>query len=99
MLAASCAADSTPKEMPETQPLRQEETVAERLNRHRLEMAGKIWTIPEIWGQEGQLKAWSDCSAFDRSLAPDGLLSARMAMIAEYRRTKSGGMSIENHCL
>lgn len=77
---------------------KEEETGPERLNRLRSEMAGKVW-IPEIWGQEGLLKEWSDCSAFDRSMVPDGLLSARRALMAEYRKTAdSTDLRIENRC-
>ncbi|KAH0449605.1 hypothetical protein IEQ34_020297 [Dendrobium chrysotoxum] len=77
---------------------KEEETGPERLNRLRSEMAGKVW-IPEIWGQEGLLKEWSDCTAFDRSMAPDRLLlSARRALVAEYLRTNSADLRIENRC-
>ncbi|XP_011077929.1 proline-rich transmembrane protein 2-like [Sesamum indicum] len=39
----------------------------ERLKRHRVEVAGRVW-IPEMWGQEELLKDWIDCTAFDATL-------------------------------
>ncbi|XP_020581532.1 protein BIC1 [Phalaenopsis equestris] len=81
----------------QNQSQEKEETGPERLNRLRSEMAGKVW-IPETWGQEGLLKEWSDCTAFDRSMVPEGLLSARRALMAEYRKTDSAGLRIENRC-
>jgi hypothetical protein len=35
--------------------------VRERLKRHSVEVAGRVW-IPDIWGQEELLKDWIDCS-------------------------------------
>ncbi|XP_010244926.1 PREDICTED: uncharacterized protein LOC104588614 [Nelumbo nucifera] len=61
----------------------------ERLKRHRIEMAGRVW-IPEIWGQEDFLKDWIDSSAFNSSLVPNGLMSARAALIEESHRANSG---------
>lgn len=70
----------------------QEESARERLKRHRKEMAGRVW-IPDIWGQECLLKDWVDCAAFDSSLMPKGVVSARQALVEESRRN-----SIENQC-
>lgn len=69
----------------------------ERLKRHRVEVAGRVW-IPEIWGQEKMLKDWIDCSAFDSSLVPTGIMSARAALVQEGGRANSGGLRIENRC-
>lgn len=69
----------------------------EKLQRHRSDVAGQVW-IPEIWGQEELLKDWIDCSAFDRSLVPSGIMSARDALVEECRRANSGGLRIENRC-
>ncbi|KAL4376242.1 hypothetical protein GQ457_02G023810 [Hibiscus cannabinus] len=59
----------------------------------REEDNGRVW-IPEIWGQEELLKDWIDCSAFDQSLVPPGIMSARAALVEEGRRANS----IENRC-
>ncbi|OMO68373.1 hypothetical protein COLO4_29740 [Corchorus olitorius] len=72
-----------------------EDNGRERLKRHRIEVAGRVW-IPEIWGQEELLKDWIDCSAFDASLVPNGIMSARAALVEEGRRANSGGFRIEN---
>ncbi|KAG1331029.1 putative protein BIC1-like, partial [Cocos nucifera] len=69
----------------------------ERLKRHRMEMAGRVW-IPEIWGQERLLKDWIDCEAFDRFLVPKGLMLAREALMEDCRRANSGPLGIENRC-
>ncbi|XP_008787843.2 uncharacterized protein LOC103705767 [Phoenix dactylifera] len=69
----------------------------EKLKRHRMEMAGRVW-IPEKWGQESLLKDWADCAAFDRSLVPKGLTLAREALMDERRRVNSGQLRIENQC-
>eukprot|EP00257_Ricinus_communis_P007400 XP_002523802.2 uncharacterized protein LOC8271914 [Ricinus communis] len=53
----------------------------ERLKKHREEVAGQV-LIPDTWGQEDLLKDWIDCSSFDKSLAPDGIASARQALVA-----------------
>ncbi|WOL02284.1 hypothetical protein Cni_G11003 [Canna indica] len=76
-----------------------QETERERLKRHRMEMAGRVW-IPEIWGQEKLLKEWIDSSSvFERSLVPKGLMSAREALVVECRRrTNSPSPEIKNPC-
>ncbi|KAL9370414.1 hypothetical protein Peur_035554 [Populus x canadensis] len=60
-------------------------TGRERLKRHREEVSGKVM-IPETWGQENLLADWIDYSSFDKLLAPDGITSAREALVAEGRR-------------
>lgn len=74
-----------------------EENGRERLTRYRREIAGRVW-IPDIWGQEELLKDWIDCSAFDASLVPNGIMSARAALAEQRTRTNSGGLRIENRC-
>lgn len=69
----------------------------EKLQRHRSDVAGQVW-IPEIWGQEELMKDWVDCTAFDRSLVPSGIRSARDALVEECRRVNSGSLRIENRC-
>ncbi|EEF33654.1 conserved hypothetical protein [Ricinus communis] len=69
----------------------------ERLKRHRVEVAGRVW-IPDIWGQEELLKDWIDCSAFDAPLLPNRIMSARTALVEEGRRATSGRLRIENRC-
>ncbi|KAL5545846.1 hypothetical protein UlMin_005533 [Ulmus minor] len=75
----------------------EEDNGRERLKKHRVEVAGSVW-IPDIWGQEELLKDWIDCSAFDDSLVPNGIVSARRALVQEGRRATSGGLRIENRC-
>ncbi|KAL3825769.1 hypothetical protein ACJIZ3_021798 [Penstemon smallii] len=60
----------------------------ERLKRHRMEVAGRVW-IPEMWGQENLLKDWIDCTAFDASLVKSSIMSARAALVEEGRRPNS----------
>ncbi|KAK1563114.1 hypothetical protein Q3G72_022538 [Acer saccharum] len=57
----------------------EEDNGRERLKRHRIEVAGRVW-IPDIWGQEDMLKDWIDCSAFDASLVTSNIMSARAAL-------------------
>lgn len=74
------------------------ECARERLKRHRREMGGQVW-IPEMWGQESLLKDWVDCAAFDSSLVPAGLVSAREALVSECRRqTSARPLQIQNRC-
>ncbi|CAA7397023.1 unnamed protein product [Spirodela intermedia] len=81
------------------EPAREEEDCGrERLKRHRVAMAGHVW-IPDTWGQEKLLKDWVDCAAIDRTLVPNGLLSAREALAEECRRANSSGFPIESRCL
>ncbi|XP_057497789.1 protein BIC1-like [Actinidia eriantha] len=70
----------------------------ERLKRHRVEVAGRVW-IPDMWGQEELLKDWIDCTAFDASLVKSNIMSARAALVREGRlRASSSGLRIENRC-
>ncbi|KAJ0973418.1 hypothetical protein J5N97_021377 [Dioscorea zingiberensis] len=87
----------TDQESSQTKDQEDVDTGRERLKRHRIEMAGRVW-IPEIWGQESFLKDWIDCAAFDTSLVPKGLVSARDSLVEECRRANSGGLQIENRC-
>lgn len=75
-----------------------EDSGRERLKKHRVEVAGRVW-IPDIWGQEEFLKDWVDCTTFDDSLFPNGILSARSALVEEGRRRTSRRLRVENRCL
>ncbi|KAI3915802.1 hypothetical protein MKX01_013258 [Papaver californicum] len=70
-----------------------EDSGREKLKRHRVEIAGRVW-IPDSWGQEKLMKDWIDCSAFNASLVPVGLLSARQALIEDRRRANSIGLRV-----
>ncbi|XP_027366876.1 protein BIC1 [Abrus precatorius] len=72
-----------------------EDSGRERLKRHRIEVAGRVW-IPDMWGQEEFLKDWIDCTAFDAALVPSRIVMARAALVEEGRRTTAGGLRIEN---
>ncbi|XP_015898792.3 protein BIC1 [Ziziphus jujuba] len=82
---------------PGTSEASPEDSERERLKRHRREVAGRVW-IPDIWGQEELLKDWIDCAAFDASLVPTGIMSARAALVEEGRRANSGRLRIVNRC-
>ncbi|KAJ4846750.1 hypothetical protein Tsubulata_010235 [Turnera subulata] len=71
----------------------------ERLKRHREEVAGRV-VIPDTWGQESSLHDWIDYSPFDKLLAPNGITSAREALIAEGRGGPSSHqrLRIESRC-
>ncbi|KAL7247827.1 hypothetical protein ACSBR2_002689 [Camellia fascicularis] len=70
----------------------------ERLKRHRVEVAGRVW-IPDIWGQEELLKDWIDCTTFDASLGNRNITLARAALVEEGRlRASSSGLRIANRC-
>ena len=75
----------------------EEDSGRERLNRHRVEVAGRVW-IPDIWGQEELLKDWIDCTAFDATLVPSRISTAREALVQECTRANSAGLRIENRC-
>ncbi|KAK1264276.1 hypothetical protein QJS04_geneDACA008498 [Acorus gramineus] len=84
----------------------EEGCVRERLKRHRVEMSGRVW-IPEMWGQEELMNEWADFSNFDGSLVPNGLMSAREALMGGLKRQRaemvgrragSGGLRIKNPC-
>ncbi|OVA09984.1 hypothetical protein BVC80_1751g151 [Macleaya cordata] len=72
-----------------------EATGREKLKRHRLEVAGRVW-IPDLWGQEKLMKDWIDCSAFNASLVPAGILSARAALVEERQQANSGGLRLKD---
>lgn len=74
-------------------------SVREKLKRHRVEVAGKVW-IPEAWGQEELLEEWVDSSSFDLSLVPLGVVSARKALVQDQcRRSRSiATLQIDNRC-
>ncbi|CAN8279024.1 unnamed protein product [Cochlearia groenlandica] len=74
------------------------ESGREKLKKHRREIAGRVW-IPEIWGQEELLKDWIDCSTFDTCLVPNGISSARAALVEEARRAASASGGLHNRCL
>ncbi|XP_022754210.1 uncharacterized protein LOC111302682 [Durio zibethinus] len=69
----------------------------ERLKRHREEIAGRV-LIPDKWDKEELLKDWIDYSSFDSLLAPNGLASARKALMAEGRRTNFQRLRLESMC-
>ena len=95
--SAPVVVDDVTKEATRAEELLEHDNGRERLKRHRIEVAGKVW-IPEIWGQEELLKDWIDCSTFDASLVASGIMSARAALVEEGRRANSGGFRIENRC-
>ncbi|KAK7278663.1 hypothetical protein RJT34_23698 [Clitoria ternatea] len=75
----------------------EEDSGREKLKRHRVEVAGRVW-IPDIWGQEELLKDWIDCTAFDAPLVPSRIVMARAALVEEGRRATSTGLRIGNRC-
>lgn len=96
-LQASAQVDAT-EEQPSKEFLAvSEDSGREKLKKHRVEVAGRVW-IPDIWGQEEFLKDWVDCTAFDDSLFPNGILSARSALVEEGRRRTSRRLRVENRC-
>lgn len=87
-------ASTPPPPSPPPQKLTDTENCgSERLQRHRNQVAGSVW-IPDVWGKEEFLKDWTDCVAFDRSLVPSGLVSAKSALIDEYRRSAAGAEGV-----
>ncbi|ESW34894.1 hypothetical protein PHAVU_001G189900 [Phaseolus vulgaris] len=76
----------------------EEDSGRERLKRHRVEVAGRVW-IPDMWGQEELLKDWIDCSAFDAPLVPSRIATAREALVEECTRANAAGLRIENRDL
>lgn len=69
----------------------------ERLKRHRVEVAGRVW-IPDMWGQEGLLKEWADCTNFDASLVRSSILMARDSLANDGRRVHSTELTLRNSC-
>nr|KYP71120.1 hypothetical protein KK1_010364 [Cajanus cajan] len=76
-----------------------EDSGRERLKRHRVEVAGRVW-IPDIWGQEDLLKDWIDCAAFDAPLVPSRISTAREALVQECTRPNAiaARLRIDNRC-
>ncbi|KAL0309531.1 UNVERIFIED_CONTAM: protein BIC1 [Sesamum radiatum] len=68
----------------------------ERLKRHRIEVAGRVW-IPDMWGQEAFLKDWIDCGAFDASLVNSSIMSARAALVEQGRALNSTTQTVVNY--
>ncbi|KAJ4904614.1 Uncharacterized protein Rs2_18565 [Raphanus sativus] len=99
---ASSLSDKIDQALPEEKKQNQENeravTGREKLKKHRREMAGRVW-IPEIWGQEDLLKDWIDCSTFDTCLVPNGISSARAALVQEARQAASASGGLHNRCL
>ena len=76
----------------------------DRLKRHREEVAGRV-VVPDRWGKEELMKDWVDYSSFDKLLAPNGIRSAREALVMEARRRQAGSpttapqrLRIESRC-
>ncbi|KAG2325828.1 hypothetical protein Bca4012_040459 [Brassica carinata] len=97
---ASSLPDKKDQALPEEKSKQNQEneravTGREKLKKHRREMAGRVW-IPEIWGQEDLLKDWIDCSTFDTCLVPNGISSARAALVEEARRAASASGGLHN---
>ncbi|KAK7244905.1 hypothetical protein RIF29_39734 [Crotalaria pallida] len=89
---------TTLKEVVEDESVEAEDSGREKLKRHRVEVAGSVW-IPDMWGQEELLKDWIDCTtAFDATLVPSRITSAREALVQEGRKVNAAGLSIENRC-
>ncbi|MED6218135.1 hypothetical protein PIB30_024181 [Stylosanthes scabra] len=96
----SCASKREEKEIGVGALEGEQDSGREKLKRHRIEVAGRVW-IPEIWEQEELLKDWIDCTAFDAPLVPSKITTARAALVEQDRRrttnaTASAGLSIEN---
>ncbi|PON52596.1 hypothetical protein TorRG33x02_307710 [Trema orientale] len=79
----------------------------ERLKRHHEEVAGHV-LVPDKWGKEELMKDWIDYASFDKLLAPNGIRTAREALVVEAagrRRTQASATSstspplrIESRC-
>lgn len=79
----------------------------ERLKRHREEVAGRV-LVPEKWGKEELMKDWIDYSSFDKLLVPNGIRSAREALmvdsagrrrtLAQAASTSSPPLRIDRRC-
>jgi len=89
--------DVEAKELTTMDEALEEDSERERLKRHRVEVAGRVW-IPEIWGQEDLLKDWIDCTAFDAPLVPSKITMARAALVEEGTKTNAAPLSIHNRC-
>ncbi|KAF2604622.1 hypothetical protein F2Q70_00026955 [Brassica cretica] len=97
---ACIVSDKKDQALPEEKPKQNQEAIIgrDKLKQHRREMAGRVW-IPERWGQEDLLKDWIDCSKFDTCLVPNGISSARSALVEEARRAASASGGLHNRCL
>ncbi|KAL3532087.1 hypothetical protein ACH5RR_005608 [Cinchona calisaya] len=91
--SSSSAVLLTPNTRTSEEGSRSEDNGRERLKRHRVEVAGRVW-IPDIWGQEDLLKDWIDCSAFDAAIMNASIMSARAALVEEGRRANSSRLRI-----
>ncbi|KAF8029347.1 hypothetical protein BT93_E1901 [Corymbia citriodora subsp. variegata] len=89
--------DHHKQEEEQQQEEEEEEEGRERLQRHRIEVAGQVY-IPEIWGQEELLKDWVDCSVFEDSLVPAKIFSAKAALAEGGRKANSNGLRIDDSC-
>jgi hypothetical protein len=89
--------DVEAKELTTMDEVLEEDSERERLKRHRVEVAGRVW-IPEIWGQEDLLKDWIDCTAFDAPLVPSKITMARAALVEEGTKTNAAPLTIHNRC-
>ncbi|KAL2533535.1 hypothetical protein Adt_06886 [Abeliophyllum distichum] len=85
---ASSTVDNPCTKIEEEEEEEEEKSGRERLKRHRVEIAGRVW-IPDTWGQENLLKDWTDCSAFDASLVNKNIMSARASLVEQGRRANS----------
>lgn len=85
------------KESSITEGLEEDDSGRERLKRHRVEVAGRVW-IPDMWGQEDLLKDWIDCTAFDAPLLPSKISTAREALVQDCTRPNASGLRIDNRC-
>lgn len=95
---ASAMDDVEAKELTTVDEELEEVSERERLKRHRVEVAGRVW-IPEIWGQEELLKDWIDCTAFDAPLIPSKITMARAALVQQgAARANAAPLSIDNRC-
>uniref|UniRef100_M1CHW1 Uncharacterized protein n=1 Tax=Solanum tuberosum TaxID=4113 RepID=M1CHW1_SOLTU len=65
---------------------------SEKLKRHWREVEGRVF-VPDRWEHEGSLREWMDCSSFDKILAPEGLKSAREALMSQGKRVCSSSGS------
>lgn len=76
----------------------------DRLKRHSEEVAGRV-VVPDRWGKEELMKDWIDYSSFDKLLAPNGIRSAREALVMEAPDRQAGSpttapqrLRIESRC-
>ncbi|KAL3324867.1 hypothetical protein AABB24_038795 [Solanum stoloniferum] len=65
---------------------------SEKLKMHWREVEGRV-LVPDRWEHEGSMREWMDCSSFDKILAPEGLKSAREALMSQGKRVCSSSSS------